>query len=217
LTSNGTIAQIGVGPGEGTHIFEIAGGEAGTSTFCARLTWRLISFTGILVAAAAALHPVVAIDEPEAFLHPPQAFLIGKALATLRGSAPLYIATHSADVLRGILPETQEVNVIRFSQRGDSYRTKRLDIQALKSISADPVLKSAIVLDGLFYNGVVVTESDGDVALYRAVLDDMDRALSVTFVNSYTKQSSVQVGKPLRAGQSRLANLVVILTSNQIY
>jgi hypothetical protein len=69
----------------------------------------------------------------------------------------------------------------------------------LKAISADPVLKSARVLDGLFYHGVVVTESDGDVALYRGILDDMDKAVSVTFINSYSKQSSVRVAKPFHA------------------
>jgi hypothetical protein len=157
------------------------------------------SFTGVLVAAAAALRPVVAIDEPEAFLHPPQAFLVGKALAALRSRTQLFIATHSAEVLRGILTETQDVNVIRFSQREGIFHTKSLDIHGLRSITGDPVLKSARVLDGLFYNGVVVTESDGDVALYRAVLDDMDTALSVTFINSYSKQSSTQVAKPFHA------------------
>lgn len=157
------------------------------------------SFTGMLVAAAAALRSVVAIDEPEAFLHPPQAFLVGKALAALRSRTQLFIATHSAEVLRGILTETQDVNVIRFSQREGSFCTTSLDIDGLKSITGDPVLKSARVLDGLFYNGVVVTESDGDVALYRAVLDDMDKALSVTFINSYSKHSSTQVAKPFHA------------------
>jgi exonuclease VII small subunit len=157
------------------------------------------SFAGILVATAASLRPVVAIDEPEAFLHPPQAFLIGKALAALRGHTQLYIATHSVDVLRGILSETQDVNVIRFSKNGGRFITRQLDIQILESIAADPVLKSGRVLDGLFYNGVVVTESDGDVALYRAVLDNIDRALSVTFINSYSKHSSVQITRPFRA------------------
>lgn len=166
------------------------------------------SFTGVLVAAAAALRPVVAIDEPEAFLHPPQAFLVGKALAALRERTQLFIATHSAEVLRGILTETRDVNVIRFSQREGSFRTKSLDIQGLKSISGDPVLKSARVLDGLFYNGVVVTESDGDVALYRAVLDGMDTALSVTFINSYSKQSSIQVAKPFHVMDVPCALLV---------
>lgn len=157
------------------------------------------SFTGVLVAAAAALRSVVAIDEPEAFLHPPQAFLMGKALAGLRGRSQLFIATHSAEVLRGILAETRDVSVIRFSRQKDDYCAKSLDVEDLKAISGDPVLKSARVLDGLFYNGVVVTESDGDVALYRSVLDEMDKALSITFINSYSKQSSVHVAKPCHA------------------
>jgi hypothetical protein len=51
--------------------------------------------------------PGQVIDEPEAFLHPPQARLIGSSLVQdRRDNRQLFIATHSADILSGVLNTT---------------------------------------------------------------------------------------------------------------
>src|SRR6185437_9656623 len=41
------------------------------------------SFLGIALALFTADYPIILIDEPEAFLHPPQAYLLGRVLAQL--------------------------------------------------------------------------------------------------------------------------------------
>ena len=45
-------------------------------------------------------YSIMMLDEPEAFLHPPQARLIGEIIAKERSKdTQLFIATHSQDVL----------------------------------------------------------------------------------------------------------------------
>jgi energy-coupling factor transporter ATP-binding protein EcfA2 len=158
------------------------------------------SFCGTIVTVATMQRPIILVDEPEAFLHPPQAFLMGRALAELRARGnQIIIATHSSDVLRGILSVTTEATVIRFSKEESSFTSKILDSGKLQDINADPVLSSTRVLDGLFYSGVIIVESDGDVVLYRAVLDQIDNSASIHFVNSYAKQFSSKLATPFHS------------------
>ena len=158
------------------------------------------SFCGILVSILTSLRPVIVVDEPEAFLHPPQAYLIGQALAELRNrGVQLFVATHSADVLRGILSITTEATILRLSRQNGSFKTQILNSDDLTKITEHPVLSSARVLDGLFYSAVAVTESDGDVVLYRDILKDYDTAASIGFINSYSKQLSAKIATPFRA------------------
>jgi hypothetical protein len=157
------------------------------------------SFCGLLVAIATLERPVVMIDEPEAFLHPPQAFLAGRAIAELCKDVQFFVATHSSEVLRGILSVTSDATIVRFSRSKDVFLTKVLNPADLKTIYSDPVLSSVRVLDGLFYSGVAVTESDGDVVVYRSVLGQMDSSDSIGFVNSYDKRASAKIAVPFRA------------------
>ena len=63
--------------------------------------------------------PILLIDEPEAFLHPPQAKLVSQIIAT-ESICQVFIATHSADVLQGIIQDhSPRVSVIRLSRNRD--------------------------------------------------------------------------------------------------
>src|SRR5207249_11934000 len=62
------------------------------------------SFIGLMLALITAQFPIVLVDEPEAFLHPPQARLLGRKLASdIPAGTQVFVATHSADVLQGLL------------------------------------------------------------------------------------------------------------------
>ncbi len=66
--------------------------------------------------------PVQLIDEPEAFLHPPQARLISQIIAT-ESRGQVFIATHSTDVLQGLLQShSSRVSVIRLSRASNESR-----------------------------------------------------------------------------------------------
>jgi len=158
------------------------------------------AFVGLLAAVKTTDRPIVLIDEPEAFLHPPQAFLLGRAIAEMTGQGhQIFVATHSADILRGILSKTADIQVLRMARRSAAFTARMLDAQTLRTITNDPVLSSSRVLDGLFYESVVIAESDGDVVLYRRIMDDLDASGGVHFINSYAKQNSQKLAAPFRA------------------
>ena len=59
------------------------------------------SFILVLINAIISNYSIVFIDEPEAFLHPPQAQLLGKILSKdLPLERQLFLATHSEDFLK---------------------------------------------------------------------------------------------------------------------
>jgi len=148
------------------------------------------SFVGIVVGLMSLRRDVFLIDEPEAFLHPPQAFRIGEFLSDqATKSRQIILATHSADVLRGILSKTQDVSIIRIDRTGEKNNFNVLDPQRLKEIVTDPLLSSARVLDGLFYSGAVVVEGQSDARFYHAVSNRRLPESDLHFVNADNKQT----------------------------
>lgn len=148
------------------------------------------SFVGIVVAMLSLKRSVVLIDEPEAFLHPPQAFRIGTFLAAqVSDTRQIILATHSADVLRGILSKTQDVTILRIDRLGKSNSFRLLEPDRLKELATNPLLSSARVLDGLFYAGAVVVEADSDARFYQATSTKRRADLDLHFVNADSKHT----------------------------
>lgn len=156
------------------------------------------SVIGIITALCAIKKPIVLLDEPEAFLHPPQAMQLGEAIDDLIDSSQqLYIATHSADFLRGLLSKTQDVNIIHI-ERGldDKVTISVLDAPTLKQIITDPLLSSSRVMEGLFYKGAVVTEGDADASFYQRAFQMIGAADEIHFINAHNKQTLKKVITP---------------------
>jgi hypothetical protein len=131
------------------------------------------SFAGVLLATSVGRESVVLIDEPEAFLHPPQARLLGTTLVQDRNRGrQLFIATHSTDILRGVLEtESADVRVLRIQRSGPKNIVRLLNNDRIKELWGDPLLRYSNILDGLFHESVVVCEADADCRFYSAVLD----------------------------------------------
>lgn len=131
------------------------------------------SFAGVLLATSVGRECILLIDEPEAFLHPPQARLLGATLVQDRKQErQLFIATHSTDILRGVLDtESSDVRVIRIQRSGDVNTVSLLSNERIKQLWGDPLLRYSNILDGLFHESVVVCEADADCRFYSAVLD----------------------------------------------
>ncbi len=136
------------------------------------------SFAGVVLHTSVGPESVLLVDEPEAFLHPPQARLMGNLLVSGKpGFRQLFIATHSGDVLRGILDaDSSKVEVLRLSRDGDVNKASLLDAASISELWSDPLLRYSNVLDGLFHEMVVVCESDGDCRFYSAILDAVVQA-----------------------------------------
>lgn len=93
------------------------------------------SFASILLDTFTSEHTITLIDEPEAFLHPPQARLIGKMLAKNNPDMrQLFISTHSEDFLQGILDADKEnVTVIRINRENNINRMSILKNDEIKN------------------------------------------------------------------------------------
>lgn len=130
------------------------------------------SFVGVLLNAFISNHSLLFIDEPEAFLHPPQARLLGKMLAKdLPSERQLFLATHSEDFLKGLLDANiSKLKIIRIQRDGSINRVSSLTSVDIDSIWNDSLLRHSNVLNGLFHSKVVICESDSDCRFFSAVL-----------------------------------------------
>ena len=136
----------------------------------------LRSFLGVAVALAVVRRPLFLIDEPEAFLHPPQAYRMGQLLAEYAGeNRQILAATHSADLLRGVLSKTRDIKIVRLDRQDCLNKIRVLSPKLLDDVIKDPLLSSARVLDGLFYHGAVAGEGDRDARLYQPCLQGYDQ------------------------------------------
>lgn len=130
------------------------------------------SFVGVLLNAFISSHSILFIDEPEAFLHPPQARLLGKMLAKdLPIERQLFLSTHSEDFLKGLLDaRTSKLKIIRIQREGAINKVSTLTSSDIDSIWNDSLLRHSNVLNGLFHSKVVICESDSDCRFFSAVL-----------------------------------------------
>ncbi|MFE5523012.1 ATP-dependent endonuclease [Streptomyces virginiae] len=132
------------------------------------------AFVQILLHTMLRPTPVVVIDEPEAFLHPPQARLLGRILAEMPGQTQVFVATHSADFLAGVLDaaEARPLSLVRLDRSSGTPRAKVLAPDAVEDLLRTPLLRYSNIISGLFYDRVVLCESEGDCQFYAAAFDE---------------------------------------------
>ena len=133
------------------------------------------SFASILLDTFTSEYSITLIDEPEAFLHPPQARLLGKMLANNNpDNRQLLISTHSEEFLKGLLDANSEnVTVIRINRDSNINRMSVLQNDKIKKLWGNPILRYSNILSGLFHEKVVVCESDYDCLFYQAIIDSI--------------------------------------------
>lgn len=73
------------------------------------------SFAGIVIGLLICKNRIILLDEPEAFLHPAQAFFLGKWIGenSAELGTQLLICTHSSIFLSGILTGTKDLDIFR--------------------------------------------------------------------------------------------------------
>jgi predicted ATPase len=164
----------------------------------------VVSFTGLVAAAISLAHRILLVDEPEAFLHPPLARLLGSSLSSLtqeRG-ASLVVATHSAEFLMGCIESGASTTIVRLTYERNVAGARVLSPTGLKALATEPLLRSTNALSGLFHRGVVVGEADADRAMYEEInrrLVDAGRGMADTFfTNAQNWQTIPRVIGPLR-------------------
>lgn len=164
------------------------------------------AFSGILTTLIAGDPKITLIDEPEAFLHPALSNKLGKEIGkSLRNSNKrLLVATHSSSFLMGCIQSGAPLNIVRLTYKNDKPTSRILPKDKILHLMRHPLLRSTGVLNGLFYEAVIVTEADSDRAFYQEInerlLSESDsRGISnCLFINAQNKQTVWEIVKPLR-------------------
>lgn len=130
------------------------------------------SFFGIMLTVLSSQHPILLIDEPEAFLHPPQAKALGRLLgeiATTRG-LQIFVATHDRGLVSGLLDSSSELTIVRLQRTTNKADMAQIGSDDLKQVWSQPAIRFSNALDGLFHHAVVLVESEHDAQFYAAAL-----------------------------------------------
>ncbi|MCR9065613.1 MAG: AAA family ATPase [Cytophagales bacterium] len=133
------------------------------------------SFVGVLLNAFVSSYSILFIDEPEAYLHPPQSRFLGKMLSKdLPSDRQMFIATHSQDFLQGLLEsDDNKLRIIRIQRDGNINKVHELTNLELKKIWSDSILRHSNILNGLFHSKVILCESDSDCRFFTAILSNI--------------------------------------------
>jgi len=164
------------------------------------------SFAGTLLEVSVGQESILLIDEPEAFLHPPQARMLGRMLVSNNLQRQIIVATHSGDVLRGVLDaNAPTVRVVRMQRDDDINVIRELDSESLGKLWIDPLLRFSNILDSIFHERVVLAEADTDCRFYAAISDacsdenaDQIRRPDTMFVHCNGKDRMPRVLRALR-------------------
>ncbi|CAN5585764.1 hypothetical protein BH11ACT6_BH11ACT6_12960 [soil metagenome] len=129
------------------------------------------SYMGLILNMLAGQQDIFLIDEPEAFLHPPQARLLAQVFAERADRQQVFLATHSTSIVQGALESNRSTTIVRLTRDGAINHAAVLKEDDVKELWSDPLLRYSNVLDGLFHDAVILCESDSDCRYYQAVLD----------------------------------------------
>ncbi len=133
------------------------------------------SAVAILASLITTTHSLYLIDEPETFLHPPQARILGRNIVDLSQNKQCFISTHNIDLLRGMLEKNYaRIKIIKINRTDNVNEFYVLDNDSIKVVSDDKNLKYSNILNGLFYNTVVLCENESDCKFYSALLETID-------------------------------------------
>lgn len=129
------------------------------------------SFVGIILYLMIDHYRIFLIDEPESFLHPPQAKIMGEIIGqSLSEHQQAFISTHSEDVVKGLLEVCPErVKMVRITRTDDVNDFSILGNDNFKKIWGDPLLRHSNIMASLFHKIVVLCESDSDCRLYSII------------------------------------------------
>jgi ABC-type cobalamin/Fe3+-siderophores transport system ATPase subunit len=164
------------------------------------------AFTGIITEVMAGDPKVLLIDEPEAFLHPSLASKLAQEVsrAAMSSEKRVFASTHSPQFVMGCIQSGAPVTIIRLTYRSGVATARVLPSDEILELMRHPLLRSTGLLSGLFYEFVVVTESDADRAFYQEINERLLQFKpewgipNCLFINAQNKHTVQTLLRPLR-------------------
>lgn len=139
---------------------------------------------------------ILLLDEPETFLHPPLARQLGEIIGlSASDEKQIFISTHSADLLRGLVNSGCEINIIRITRKDDYNEINQIDRKTLNEVILSPSLSSGNVLNGLFSEKVYLCEAESDEEFYQALHDKVELLDTAFFTHTKNKQTLKNLSK----------------------
>lgn len=166
------------------------------------------SFTGILLYLMLDYYCTYLMDEPESFLHPPQARIMGQIIGrTLCDNQQAFISTHSEELIKGLIEACpNRIKIVRITREGDDNFFSILESETFNNVWNDPLLKYSNIMSSLFHKSVVLCESDSDCKIY-------------SIIESHLKQSKGLYSETLFihcGGKHRMSKVVTALRTLDI-
>jgi predicted ATPase len=95
---------------------------------------------------------VTLIDEPEAFLHPPQAQIMGEEIGKLamEKNSQVILSTHDKDILVGLIKSRAPLDILHLTPTEDTTSSNLFHANDIADLWKDPILRYGNALDGLF-------------------------------------------------------------------
>jgi AAA15 family ATPase/GTPase len=160
---------------------------------------------------------IVLIDEPETFIHPPQRRALGKFIAKLarQENKQLFIATHDAEFIRGILSSAEEkVKVIRLHKEDKKHFYRAIDTAEISQLLKQntSILLSERILNSLFYKKTILCENENDRLIYEeaAARYHQDKFHDVNFIGFAGHSETIKFYNRLKDLQIHSAAIVDI-------
>ncbi len=163
------------------------------------------SFTGILLYLMLDYYCTYLIDEPESFLHPPQAKIMGEIIGeTLKDDQQAFISTHSEDILKGLLETCPErIKIVRITRDEDTNYFSYINNDTFSAVWNDPLLRHSNIMSSLFHKSVVLCESDSDCKMYSMIeshiKQEAGKYSETLFIHCGGKQRMAKIAKALRS------------------
>lgn len=172
---------------------------------------------GLLADMISFQHSTVLVDEPDLYLHPPQAYRLSKMFVDLMQDRQLIVATHSSRFVQGLVEAASDrLILVRLERQGNATIAKTVDNNIFKEISSDPVLQFTDVVGGLFYKHIAFCEDPTDCMLYKWALSgndnprDIDEVLWIGTSSKYNFKKFARVSKALGQNPLMIADFDVI-------
>jgi ABC-type cobalamin/Fe3+-siderophores transport system ATPase subunit len=137
------------------------------------MQWDWIrSFTGIIAELIIEKKNIYFIDEPESFLHWPQALILWEEITKLATEKQIFITTHSQDLIKWLIKsKSDRIKILKLNRDWNKTEIKELRQEDLLEIQKNSFLYYSNYLESLFNNFTIICEHYTDCLFYSKMFD----------------------------------------------